>query len=364
MLLLNTIWNQKIAENGLRRSLPTYYPTNTSNIALVQSRSFYVTYIVLFFEMKNILILAFSLFLSGYAECANILAIVPCMNENRPTLYNQLWQRLADKNHNIVILTGTQLKPHKNIEQIDVSKDYRIKRKDNKKILYPIEDIEDIASKDYWIRQRLNASYAQKLKHYNFDLVFLELTVPFWSSIAAMYNVPLIGLNHNDASPVLHSYLGNPIHPSIYPNGEKYVNSPLDLPNRTVSTIETIYSLLFSNSYAEKVKKALHETYAPYLPSYTYMFSHMSLMFINANPIFYPPRPLAPTTVNLGGFLNIQKPENLPEVGISFYFFTYKKNFLQLVCHLTDTVDNVSILLFILQVVLGFHSATFEFIEN
>ncbi|XP_044755200.1 uncharacterized protein LOC123314144 [Coccinella septempunctata] len=263
--------------------------------------------------MKILSTIAFLLCVCEFMQCANILSIAPALDVNFKTLYLPLWRKLAEKGHKITLITTVMMEPNKNITQIDVSKYYQFENNMGDSP-YPFRtpSMFDLMASDKNMLAKLNDPSIQALKTESFDLIFLELALPFWPSFPAFYGCPYIGINTKDASPLVHYHAGNAMHPAIYPLTDRFFEYE-GLQERILSTVNTLFSFLLAEIYLDRGTDFMSQFFDAKLPNSLYMYNGMSLMFINANPIFHPPRPVVPTTINLGGFLSIAEPQALPQ---------------------------------------------------
>ncbi|XP_045475113.1 UDP-glycosyltransferase UGT4-like isoform X2 [Harmonia axyridis] len=250
-----------------------------------------------------------------FTLCANILAVAPGIDINYKKLYFPLWRKLAEKGHNITLITSSPMEPHKNITQIDFSrfKLFNIHSDNNSVHPYRNPSYLEVLLITVMKEQFKDPAIRKLLKEGKFDLMFLELEFPYWSALAAKFNCPLIGLSNKDAPPIVHYYMGNAMHPALYPWDDRHVEE-FNLALRTRSTIATIFIIVLTSYMSGGTGSYLMSRFVQEgLPDSVDMYGAMSLIFINANPIFHRPRPITPTTLNLGGFLSISDAQELPE---------------------------------------------------
>jgi len=270
--------------------------------------------------MRFLLFLLSVVFGSEVIKCAEILAVIPSPFYSHQATFRPLWRALAKRGHKITLITTDPMEDNENITQIDYSGVYKQKAELEKTIngtTNPLALLRGLPPSSAKILT-YELSHPGLLKLYEeekkFDLLFVELLLPIFASLGAKFNCPFIGLNTMDATPSVHASVGNAIHPVVYPFADLGYEHELSLWQRMKSIAFTLgyfgimkpFFRYHGNSY---VQKYVGET----IPDIYELERKASAIFINANPLFYPPRAVTPITVNLGGGLHIGEPKPLPK---------------------------------------------------
>lgn len=254
-------------------------------------------------------------------EPANILAVVPSPFLSHQMTYRPIWTELARRGHNITLITTNLMETNENITQIDYSGNYDLFKKIGLReamvknfSLVNIYRKFNEAADNFFEYQFTHPGLIGILETpNNFDLVMIEMLMPKWTSITHRINAPFIGLTTMDAPPFLHSSLGNAMHPALYPMLELGYSAPLNFKERLISS-GIIVGLKFFN---DLILQPLANRYARFYfgnDCPANIDAKASLVFVNANPIFFPPRPITPITINLEGGLHLKEPQELPKV--------------------------------------------------
>lgn len=274
------------------------------------------------FTLKSVAWLA--LLLCHGCAAARILAVVPTPSYSHQLAHRPLWKELSLRGHQIVLLTTDPINDPSltNLTEIDMHGSYQILSQVNFNDIFTLSDsfapftmMEKIL--DYGLnllQYQCGLEEVQKLiKNGQFDLVVAEYLDPFPISFGEWFNCPVITITSMDAISVLHSTMGNPTHPIIYPSQNIAYSIPTTFRER-------LYQLTFSWIFEYYISAGTHTTlrllsafYNRTLPSFDEMRKRIQVTIINSNPVFYPTRPLTPATVNIFG-LHISKAKPLPQV--------------------------------------------------
>lgn len=257
---------------------------------------------------------------SEVIKCADILVLIPTPFYSHQATFRPLWRELAKRGHKITLITTDPMEKNENITQIDYSGVYSEKKKMESNLYgttnpLNVFKLTDTAGKilTYQLTHPdLLKLYKEKKK---FDLVFVELLLPIFAYLSVKFDCPFIGLNTMDAVPSLHAAVGNAVHPVVYPFNDFGFEGELTFTERLKSIAFTLgyFGIMnpffgyFGNSY---IRKYVGED----IPDIYELQRNVSAIFINANPLFFPTRPVTPITVNLGGGLHLSEPKRLPEV--------------------------------------------------
>ncbi|XP_045475116.1 UDP-glycosyltransferase UGT4-like isoform X5 [Harmonia axyridis] len=272
--------------------------------------------------MKIILLLCVLFGASEYVRCANIFAVIPSPFYSHQATFRPLWRELARKGHKITLITTDLMEENENITQIDYHGTYEVfERNDVIGWLKPGSNIFTIMNKllvmieDLTRYQFTHPRLVEILKNNRtYDLMMVEFPLPMWPLLSVKFDCPFIGLSTMDALPGIHAAVGNAAHPVLYPYIDFGYGEKLNLKERIVSTFVTIISMVWTNLIFSPVVNRYAERYlGEGLPDSIRIYRNTSLLFVNANPIFFPPRPSTPVTINLGGGLHLTQPKDLPK---------------------------------------------------
>ncbi|KAL3268338.1 hypothetical protein HHI36_007455, partial [Cryptolaemus montrouzieri] len=269
--------------------------------------------------MKIVLILLTMFCACEFIESANILVIIPTPFYSHQATFRPLWRELSRRGHKITLITTDFMEENENITQISISGLYEVKKKYSivelleggiinlirKGILMMEESFEYIFT---------NSDVRNLMKgDKKFDLLFVELLLPGFPLLSVKFNCPFIGLISMDAPAYVHSAVGNAVHPSLYPQGDLGFGTELSFKDRLISTTfhvtMNMILFIFFPIMGGYIEKYMNEDPTKALD----IIKNTSLVFTNANPIFFPNRPVTPVTINLGGSLHLMEPKKLPK---------------------------------------------------
>ncbi|KAK9881634.1 hypothetical protein WA026_017157 [Henosepilachna vigintioctopunctata] len=144
--------------------------------------------------------------------------------------------------------------------------------------------------------------------------MFAEMMNPLMAVLSFKFGCPLIELYSMDAPPYLHAFRGNAMHPAIYSWPIFDFHSKLTYKERIINTIfvsvvHVLKDVIFSPFANNYIKQYIGQD----VPDVFDIEKNASLIFVNANPVFYPLRPVTPTTINVGGGIHLAKPKALSQ---------------------------------------------------
>lgn len=255
---------------------------------------------------------------------ARILAIVSLPSFSHQLAYRPLFKELSLRGHQVVLFTTDPINDSSltNLTEIDMHGSYSILSKMNFNDIFVLSEY----FAPITMMQKV-IDFGRALEHYQynlkqvrdvvknekFDLVIAEALEPSPVAFGEMFNCPVIAITSMDAHNIIHQVMGNPTHPVIYPTQDLRYFTPTTFRQRL---LHVIFRLVFQYYYsvcAEESRTLLNSFFEKTLPAFDETVKRVQLTFINANPVFYPTRPLSPATVNVFG-LHISKPKPLPEV--------------------------------------------------
>ncbi|VEN58107.1 unnamed protein product [Callosobruchus maculatus] len=270
------------------------------------------------------LLVSILLFHDAYA--ASILAISPSASFSHQVAFQPLWRELSLRGHQVTVMTTDPQKNDSltNLTEIDMSYSYEILKKydmvsvlsddrtglreKGKMVLRMSREVQDA---------QLSSDAVQKLLHgnMNFDLVIVEAQLPGMMAFAWRFKCPLIGIASMDAAMQFHDTMGNPCHPVITPDPNVRVEDyqHITFKERLISFFFALaYKLLIYNKTYREEHELLKKYFGEDLPPIWNIQRNMSMLFVNAHPLFSPMRPLNPNTIIVSG-LHIGKPKPLPK---------------------------------------------------
>ncbi|KAK9880143.1 hypothetical protein WA026_008658 [Henosepilachna vigintioctopunctata] len=116
-----------------------------------------------------------------------------------------------------------------------------------------------------------------------------------------------------DAYPVIHEFFGNAVHPAMYSFVDFAFGDKLSFFERLINTMLTVLSRPFFPLIERMHNSHIEKYVGKDLPRTDELYRSLSLLIVNANPIFYPIRPSTPATINLGGPLHLEESQPLPK---------------------------------------------------
>ncbi|KAK9881631.1 hypothetical protein WA026_017156 [Henosepilachna vigintioctopunctata] len=273
--------------------------------------------------MNNILFLVLMIFkFSDDVQGEKILAIIPSPFYSHQATFRPLWRELSRRGHEITLITTDLMEENENITQIDYSKTYEILEKHQfKEFFVKGYSVSDIFVKVFEIMDDLmdyqltHPDLVRLIKNRKkFDLLMVEMLMPHFPILSVTFDCPFIGLTTMDALPHVHEMIGNAMHPAIYPFADFGFQQPMSFWERLMSTtyISVTY-LMKTLIFQSLLSKYLEKYIAKDLPDLDEVQKNASLLFYNANPLFFPVRPINPISVNLGGGLHLTDPQDLPK---------------------------------------------------
>ncbi|XP_058821654.1 UDP-glycosyltransferase UGT4-like [Topomyia yanbarensis] len=249
-------------------------------------------------------------------DSARILAIFPVPFKEHQLSYRPLIEQLANRGHDITLLTTDPIDLHvagngvlvNKIEQIDLS------------FVYNLPILEDLRIGNLGARDMLRNVFnvmrkisdaelqhpsVQELIQGNakFDVVMVEWSgVSLMNAFAYHFDAPLIGIANGGAYINAHEALGNPNHPIGYPSIFMPFTEDLSLLQRISSVFFTIWYRFYY--YIEEIPKQnliASVNFGSDVPDLFEIERKADLLLINAYQLLGNVRPVGPTTIYLGG---------------------------------------------------------------
>ncbi|CAG9761805.1 unnamed protein product [Ceutorhynchus assimilis] len=255
---------------------------------------------------------------------ANILAIMPTASFSHQVVFRPLWKELANKGHNITLVTTDLMENMPNLTQIDLSYGYSHYQKQNF-----VDIISNDSSSFYEMamaarkatnetnNQFFQSPEGQNLIHNPdnlFDLLVVEAQLPTMMVFSWWYQIPFVGVSSLDCALQYHESAGNPIHPIANPDTNFPLNDVFEM-----TFWERLNSFLYINLYRclirfltfRNERRMLQQYFGEAVPNIVDIQNNLSLLLIDTNPIFQPVRPLMPNTITIGNGMHLGESQPL-----------------------------------------------------
>ncbi|KAK5638202.1 hypothetical protein RI129_012497 [Pyrocoelia pectoralis] len=259
------------------------------------------------------------------AVCGSkILGVSLTPSYSHQVVFQPLWKELSLRGHQVTTITAYPLKDPKlvNLTEIDLSV-AQLSNQNIKKLvgvsqtnfIYEIYHMYTLMANV--LDQQLEHPPVKQLiedERAKFDLVIVEY---LWSTplaFATRFNCPYIGIISLDGTNTIYRKIGNPTHSSLYPDNLLPFGDKLSLFQRVISFIyEFGYDVYLEGVLQEMEQKVVHKHFGGHYPSIAEMARNMSMLFVDADPIFHHNRPLVPGVVQIGSGSHIAAAKPLPK---------------------------------------------------
>lgn len=274
--------------------------------------------------LKFICVIFASLLVTGHG--ARILGVFPTPSISHQVAFRPLMQELANRGHELVILTTDPAFPRgqapPNITEIDfhdISYDYFREHFTKKlegvnhdsykmlelvfKVMNEVAEIQ-IQTQDFQNLLKKNSS---------FDLIFVEAFVRPMLIVSHVFKAPVIQISSFGAVPPNFQTIGAPSHPVFYPEISRKRLYNLKLWEKLQGAYDDFQFryLQWSLEYSEN--KMIQKYFGPNAPTVSQLSDKVDMMFLNVDPMWDSNRPVPPSLIYLGGLH--QKPrKELPYV--------------------------------------------------
>ncbi|KAK5639992.1 hypothetical protein RI129_010803 [Pyrocoelia pectoralis] len=253
---------------------------------------------------------------------ARILVIVSTPSYSHQVVFQPLWRELSLRGHQVTTITTDPINNPKltNLTEIDMSFSYKTW---NKHIMESVLSNRQNAFRSLFkILDQLFDVYEEQLQHpsiqalingnHEFDLIILNPVSPPMAAFVEKYKCPLITMMTIDAPSMLLQVMGNPTHPSIYPNVFSAYDEVLSFPQR-ISSFISEYIVMLVQRYSYIVANELTRKYfGPHYSTLEQIMDNTSMLFVNSDPIFHRVRPLVPSVIQIGGGSHLKPLKPLP----------------------------------------------------
>lgn len=254
---------------------------------------------------------------------AKILGIFPTASISHQVAYQPIWKELSLRGHEVTVITPNPLKDPTltNLTEIDVSSMYKMFSDVTATFSSEVtpRDILDILvyfQTTGWEEIMSNEEVIHLLKDdtKKFDLVMVEFLSALPGVFAYKYKCPLIGVVSVTALSSTYEAVGNPAHPIAYPNTILTYGKEKNFYQKIYAIWFALYERLRYHYhdlpiYDQHARKYFGED-MPYLGD---IERNISMLFINANPVFHMARPTVPGLIHLE-MMHIKPKKQLPQV--------------------------------------------------
>ncbi|XP_022902163.2 UDP-glucosyltransferase 2-like [Onthophagus taurus] len=251
-------------------------------------------------------------FFLTYVQCANILFVGFYPSKSHQEIFQAIWTELSLRGHKLTVLSPNPIKDPSlvNVTEIDLSDVYRIEGTKNT----PSLRSKEFATKDGIAKL---FDFMETIVEYelcnpdvrslivdnrkDFDVAIIEIHHPAMLAFGYKFNCPVIGISSLGIFTSAYNAMGNPINLGLYPELVFQKRLNLTFWERLQSTYDGVWFKYFYEntvmSRADEIVKMHFGLDTPYIGD---LERNISLLLLNMDPIFYSPRPVLPTLINLG----------------------------------------------------------------
>ncbi|XP_065219012.1 UDP-glycosyltransferase UGT5-like isoform X15 [Planococcus citri] len=245
-------------------------------------------------------------------SCYKILAVLPFPSKSHYAIPDPLLVRLAELGHHVTVYSPYPKKDIiPNYKDIDIEPCFRRPSK-----MLTIDFMSSVGSSAFTnllLLARVTPKFEQIGKcepllellnsDEKYDVFITEnFSTDVLSLFAAKFQIPLISVIPNVMFPYLSSRMGNPDNPAYVPQPGSEFTAKMTFLNRVENTILYISMILVRKYYIWKIDEVSIRSVFESAPPIEDMVRNTSLLFIGTNPaINYPPVPLVPGVVDIGG---------------------------------------------------------------
>lgn len=259
------------------------------------------------------------------SECARILAVSPLPAYSHQAVYMPIWRELSLRGHSVTLITADPIKDPSliNLTEIDVhdatynvwaSSGIIFLMKEHQKnpaaiaekYLEVYVDLVDSIMNQKGVKKLLNSDAS-------FDLVITEPVIFIGLGFVERYNTKLILLTSMEAPTHVHTPLGNPFHPVLYPERVLAI-TPDSYIKRVLITTLSIYYFWYSSYFHNLNTVLIRKYFGDDVAHVEEVLDRTNMLFANVNPIFQGVRPLTPSTIYFGRGSHLQPEKPLPIV--------------------------------------------------
>ncbi|RZC32085.1 UDPGT domain containing protein [Asbolus verrucosus] len=171
---------------------------------------------------------------------------------------------------------------------------------------------------DLIAESELNSTQFKKLiadQSKEFDLILIECFHPVMYALAGRFKAPVIGVSSLGVLTAGYDVIGNPVHPVLFPDVILGMNTgQLTIWQKIKSVLFNIWSRYYHhNVLVPRSDKLARKYFGNDIPYVGDLERNMSMLFLNVNPLIYPPRANVPMIVEMGQ-MHIKPVKPLPIV--------------------------------------------------
>lgn len=256
--------------------------------------------------------------------CARILGVFNAPSISHQIVFQPIWRELSLRGHEVVAITPNPLKDSRlvNLTEIDMGflyDDVEHKVQDLMKGVSHWEMVDQMMVLSITMTEEFY-SHDEVLKLINnnltkFDVVIAEALFPITFAFAAKLKCPLVGIASLNVPEQLHSVIGTPGHPILYPDLMTDYGENMNFMRKVDAVLFDLYN---KYSYTYKLIPALDKIVRKYfgndMPSLLELQKNLSILLLNSHPILHKPRTYGPNVIEMGGRLHLKPKEPLPAV--------------------------------------------------
>ena len=241
-------------------------------------------------------------------------------------VYQPIWKELSLRGHNVTVVTPNPLNDPSltNLTEISVHFTYDFLKQTK---------IQELMSKDVNVFQNLDAIFrfmdaiaeaelnSTQFKQLiddqskQFDLILIECFHPVMYALSGRFKAPIIGVSSLGVLAAGYDIVGNPTHPVLYPDVLlSFHDKELSLWQKTKSVMFSLWSRYYHhNILVPRAHEMAKKYFGKDIPYVGDLEKNQSMLFLNVNPLMYPPRPTVPAIVEMGQ-MHIKPVKPLPQV--------------------------------------------------
>ncbi|XP_065169709.1 UDP-glycosyltransferase UGT5-like [Atheta coriaria] len=262
---------------------------------------------------------------------ARILAVIAVPSYSHQVFFRPLWREYLARGHELTLITTDPMSSedhHPNLRQIDVSMVY-----DNAEATFDhVMNLrsDKFAEVNFLFEYVLNATRRELMqpdvhdllmnKSHEFDLLIIEDIAPEMYVFKHRFDVPCIAVASFDVPPWTHEFIGNPVHPLIYPTAIIPINNLHDgvIKRFVIVLFDFIVRKYYEYYLIARMDHMISETLPGNYPSVLELQQRADMLFTNANPVFSCVRPFTQTTVSLAGGFHTNRAQNISKDLLTF----------------------------------------------
>lgn len=256
-------------------------------------------------------------------DAANILGVILHTAYSHQVAFRPLWRELSLRGHKVTVLTSDPMHDPNltNLTEIDLSIAYKawqatdiVEYSENNNIVNVLRKLKEISENVLDAEMTLPA--VQELlnnKNASFDLVIAEPFYVLAVAFAHRFDCPVVVALSADATSNLHEIAGSFVHPFLHPTNTLPFDHPLNLFERIITVVAYFAEGLVGGQYMDHMVRLSKKYFGEDLPDLGKIFDERSSLFLfYSNFAFGNVRPLAPTTIPMGGGTHIEPEKPLP----------------------------------------------------